>query len=364
MKLTPRRALNWFISPALLLWLLPALMLLVAVGTIAQKYVGLYAAEKTYFSSFVIWVGGFIPLPGGYTLLGIFSLSLLLKFLLKSEWRRGRAGINLAHFGVVLLMAGGLVSSLLAEDGAMTIGEGETARQVHDYYQRDLMLVTGDTLLQALSVAGIHAGRQVAFKDVPVTLEVRASCNNCSITRRVSADAALRGMAKGMVLEAINPEKNNEENTGGLTFRLRGAGEEADGIYILFENGPATTFEVNGKTYELAYGKSQRSLPFTVELKDFTRTNYPGTETASAFHSDIIIHDGALSWPARIEMNQPLRYRGYTFYQSAFLEQDGKQWSVLAVSHDAGQFIPYLGTLVLGLGLLLHLFIRRSGMTP
>jgi len=71
-----------------------------------------------------------------------------------------------------------------------------------------------------------------------------------------------------------------------------------------------------------------------------------------------------LSWPARIEMNQPLRYRGYTLYQSAFIDTPEKEMTVLAVSRDDGQFIPYLGTLIMGLGLLLHLFIRKAGEAP
>ena len=38
-------------------------------GTLAQKWLGLYAAQKIFFASFIIWVGP-IPLPGGYTLTG------------------------------------------------------------------------------------------------------------------------------------------------------------------------------------------------------------------------------------------------------------------------------------------------------
>ncbi len=364
MRSSLRRSLNWFISPAILFWLLPALMLLIAVGTIAQKYVGLYVAEKTYFSSFIFWAFDVLPLPGGYTLLGIFSLSLLLKFLLKSEWRRARAGINLAHFGVVLLMAGGLVSSILAEDGSMTIAEGATARQVHDYHQRDLMLVAGDALLEAIPQWDIFKGSLIRFAGAPLQLEVLDTCRNCNITRRTDVSDDMRSMARGMLLTDNKPELSDEANISGITFKLRGLSEAENGTYILFEGGPAAKFEIGGRVLELAYGKSQRSLPFAVELKDFARTNYAGTDTAKAFHSDVIIHDGALSWPARIEMNQPLRYRGYTLYQSAFIDRGEGEFSVLAVSKDAGQFIPYLGTLVLTIGLLLHLFIRRSGMQP
>lgn len=361
MSVLLRKAVFWLTSPALLLWLLPALMLLIAAGTIAQKYVGLYVAERTYFSSFVFWAFDAVPLPGGYALMGLFFLSLLLRFLLKSEWTLSRAGVNLAHFGVVLLLAGGIVSSLLAEDGSLTIAEGESAQQVQDFHQRDVMLVSGNDLLAAWPAEQLQPGKRLQLPGLPAELEVLAACRNCTITRRVDGTDDLRSMARGMRLDPGELEKNDEANTGGLTFRLSGAGEGQDGVYILFENGPATKVEANGRTYEMVYGKRQRPLPFRVELKDFTRTNYPGTQTAQAYHSDVIIHDGALSWPARIGMNEPLRYRGYTLYQSAFIDTGEKEMTVLAVSRDAGQFIPYLGTLVLGLGLLLHLLLRARG---
>lgn len=364
MKSVAMRALNWFISPALLLWLLPALMLLIAAGTVAQKYVGLYIAEKTYFSSFVFWAFDSLPLPGGYTLLGIFSLSLLLKFLLKSEWRRGRAGINLAHFGVVLLMAGGLVSSLMAQDGSMTIAEGASARQVHDYHQRDLMLVVGDQMLQAIPPSALAKGAVLRLAELGAQVEILDICRNCKISQREAVTEDLRSMARGMALSPAKPELNDEENVSGLTFRISGLDAASNGTYILFEGGPPAKLAAGDRFFELAYGKSQRSLPFTVELVDFVRVNYPGTDSAKAFYSDVVIHDGALSWPARIEMNAPLRYRGYTLYQSAFIDDGERQMTVLAVGKDAGQFIPYLGTLVLAFGLLLHLFIRRQGMQP
>lgn len=359
-----RQAINWLASARLLLWLLPALMLLIAAGTVAQKYDGLYVAEKIYFSSFVIWLFGAVPLPGGSALLSLLALSLLLKFLLRSQWRWPRAGINLAHFGVVLLFAGGIVSSLLAQDGSMTIAEGARAQAVHDFHQRDVMLVQGSSLLAALPAEALRAGTTHRLPGLPVRLEIIDACRNCRISARETAGDELRSMARGMQLSANALEKNDEANTGGITFRLTGVNASTDGTYILFEDGPTAKFSVDGQDYELAYGKRQRPLPFTVELKDFVRTNYPGTNNAKAYHSDVIIHDGALSWPARIEMNQPLRYRGYTLYQSAFINTPEKEMTVLAVSHDAGQFIPYLGTLIMGLGLLLHLFIRKAGEAP
>jgi hypothetical protein len=57
-------------------------------------------------------------------------------------------------------------------------------------------------------------------------------------------------------------------------------------------------------------------------------------------------------------MNEPLRYKGYTFYQSSFEQRDGIEVSVLNVVKNTGRFFPYLSCLVIFCGLLLHFILR------
>ena len=99
-------------------------------------------------------------------------------------------------------------------------------------------------------------------------------------------------------------------------------------------------------------------LPFTIRLDKFTRENYPGEEMAKSYASDIRVIDGPADWPYRIEMNKPLRYKGYTFYQSSFEQTPNKNATVLAVVENKGRIFPYIGTALIAAGLLLHLFIK------
>ena len=55
-------------------------------------------------------------------------------------------------------------------------------------------------------------------------------------------------------------------------------------------------------------------------------------------------------------MNQPLRHKGYTFYQSSYIEDDNKEISVLAVVKNLGRALPYLSSLIICIGLLIHIF--------
>lgn len=353
-----RRFVNRLASPVFIFWLLPPFMVLVAAGTIAQKYVGLYVAEKLVFSSFVIWLFDIIPLPGGYTLMALIGLSLAVKFLFKSSWTLRRAPNNIAHFGALILLLGGLATVLLAEDGFVTLPTGAQGSQLRDYHQRDLMVVKGGNIVATVDAATLKPGVVLSGAEFPFRLQVRETCHNCSITARTPQDETLKGMARGMQLTPAKLQMSDEANTGGLTFDITGLSPELNGTYILFEDGPTTKLG----DYELAYGKQIRQLPFTIKLEDVTKVNYPGTDTAKGYYSDVMITDSGLSWPARIAMNEPLHYRGYTLYQSSYLETaDGQKVSTLAVSFNQSQFLPYLGTGIMALGLLLQAILRARG---
>jgi cytochrome c biogenesis protein ResB len=107
----------------------------------------------------------------------------------------------------------------------------------------------------------------------------------------------------------------------------------------------------------MIYGKAQRQLPFEIGLKDFQKKDYPGMSMARGFSSDVSVYDQGAPWEARIEMNAPLRYKGYTFYQSSFDQSAEGETTVLSVVENKGRIFPYLGTFIITLGLLLHLWI-------
>jgi hypothetical protein len=62
-----------------------------------------------------------------------------------------------------------------------------------------------------------------------------------------------------------------------------------------------------------------------------------------------------------IYMNQPLRYGGKTFYQASFGK--GDTLSVLQVVENPGWLLPYISTVLVTLGLLVHFAISlRRGV--
>lgn len=338
--------------------LLPLIIILIAVATVAQKYIGLYLVERDIIYTWVVWLWGVVPLPGGLLLLALLTLSLTVKFVVKSQWSLGKSGIILSHAGALLLLLGGLFTGATREDGYMVLREGDSSQVVRDYYQRSLLVVRDGQIVQELTRDQLVSGLKVNLAAGGPQLEVLTTCHNCAIEPLDEAVGDERGAADKIKISAKKPSTNEEANVSGLTFKITGAGGEADGRYLLFEGGPRTELP-NGLM--LAYDKAMRQIPFAVKLVDFQKISYPGTDTAKAFIADVVVVDDerGTSWPARIEMNQPLRYRGYTFYQSSFMQNEvGEEASILAVSRNQGWLLPYAATIIVSLGLLLHLLLR------
>ncbi len=354
---------RWLARPVLLFYALPWLMILLTIGTIAQADIGLYQAHKLYFSAWVAWLGP-IPVPGTYMTLGLITLSLTAKFLMGSPWRLAKLGTTLTHLGVLILLYGGMATALTQEEGFAVITEGGEAREISDYHDRVLKIFKNDEVIRQIPYGDLQIGRTI--EGLPIAVTPTMLCENCSAETLAHKPEVVRhGMAEKIDLIPVLVEKEQELNLSGMMFTVGGA-QDADGLYATLEDVPMIPrFEIGNDVYGIQMGRFITPLPFALHLTDFVKEDYPGTETARAYHSDVVVKDGDVEWPVRIEMNTPLRYRGYTFYQSSFgLTPDGRERTVLSAVRNAGWLFPYLASGVIFAGLCVHLFQRFSKRGP
>lgn len=349
-----KQAALWLARPDILLFALPWLMTILILGTLAQKDIGLYAAQARYFSSFILWLGP-LPLPGSYPTLGLIFISLLAKFLLASPWNRAKAGTNLTHLGILLLLLGGLITGITAREYFIVIPEGGKNAVMSSYHDRVLAVEhTDGTVMAVYPLDELERGA-VAVPMKGISIEINKTCRHC--TAQIPADDRGRiGMAEKMDLIDADPQPEDELNLSGITFTITTPEEKQNGTYITLEDVPIRPTFGDIIIY---VRRAQETLPFSIALKDFVEERHPGTGTARAFHSDVIVEDGGVNWPARIEMNEPLRYKGYTFYQASFTRgADGTESTVLSAVKNAGRIFPYVASAVIFAGLLLHLVLR------
>jgi len=104
-------------------------------------------------------------------------------------------------------------------------------------------------------------------------------------------------------------------------------------------------------------------LPFEIELSNFQKMMHPGTNIAKSFSSEIFLIENETQRRVLIEMNAPLRHKGYTFYQASFIEEGVKQTTVLATVKNYGRLFPYISTIIMCIGILYHMLfmvLRRK----
>lgn len=357
---TIRKALDYLASPAILFVALPWLMIILTVGTIAQKELGLYIAQEKYFSSWIFWFGP-LPLPGSYLTLGLITLCLSAKFLLYSPWRKHQTGIILSHLGVLVLLIGGLVTAVTQKEGFMLLGEGQSGSAVSDYHARVLRIEKDGEAFAQISYDRLIAGEPVTITSLPFTIEIVETCENCMPQPAPEADDR-RGLAEKISLSPAPLNKEAETNLSGATYTIRGAGKDQDGLYVTMEEIPhRASIDAGNSVYDIYMDRQKTVLPFTITLSDFARETHPGTDMASGFSSDVIVRDSDGSeWPYHIRMNEPMRYKGYTFYQASFSIRPDGEFSVLSVVENKGRIFPYLASGILFAGLMIHVGIRLS----
>lgn len=356
----------WLSRPVILFWAMPWLMVLLVIGTVAQKYVGLYVAQKTFFSSFVFWLGP-LPLPGGYMMMGIIFVCLLAKFISESRWSWHRAGIILTHFGALVLLSGGLVTAITAREGFIVIDEGAESAVVEDYHTRVLTILKDNEEIFSLPQKQIRAGQMLGLDEgLPFNVKILSSLIHGIPEQRKEneqeSDLPLRGPAAKIQMKAGTPEILDENNHGALSVAIRGTGSDTDGIYLMTEIMPIyPQVEVKNHIYELRFTKAKTTLPFSLALSDVEKDSYPGMDMARAYRSVVTIKDQGTTWPAEISMNNPLRYRGYTFYQSSYIQTPQGETTILSVVWNAGRLFPYVASVLISLGLILHLIVSLQG---
>jgi hypothetical protein len=76
-----------------------------------------------------------------------------------------------------------------------------------------------------------------------------------------------------------------------------------------------------------------------------------------------IVKDGAVVAAKDIEVNHPLHYGGYHFYQHSYGEDTLGKYTVLMVVSDSGLHLVYGGYLMLIAGIFWHFWGRRR-MAP
>lgn len=400
------RIARFFSSLRLTVVLLAFAIILVWVGTVAQADEGLYQAQTRYFKTWVVvganMFGHHIPLilPGGYFLGSVLLVNLIAAHISRFQFTWKKLGIHVAHSGIILLLVGQLTTDLLSRETMLRFSEGETKNYSESVNNYELTFTTdaGGGEDQIISVPGrlLAKGGEIKSSQLPFTIRVNKYFANSTpsfrapmaqngpplttngVAEHFDFSAALEGKSMESrniptaVIEIVGPNGSLGDwivsdwmGEEGLIAEVRGfyAGmnKEIAGKIAGYLAEPQAV-QVAGKRFAFVVRPERVYRPASLTLLKFTHAVYAGTITSENpegvpkdFRSRVRIDNPKTGEHREVEifMNTPLRYQGETFYQASFDKSDPRV-SVLQVVHNPGWLTPYIGCVMVALGLVIQ----------
>lgn len=377
-----RKAIDLITSLKLTIVCLAAAMVLVFAGTLAQVHLGINIVQERYFQGFfVCWPpetrGVQFPIfPGGHLIGGVLLVNLIAAHArrFRRTWRK--LGIHLIHVGLIIMLAGGLLTDLFAVESHMRIAQGETRN--YSEHPRLMELAVIDTTdsefdqVTAIPEAVLRRGQTIEHSSLPFRIVVRHFFQNSRLHMMNEPGAKLapianQGPGAQIGVEAVPRAIGLDDRdvmTAAIEIVPAQAGAQSLGTWLVSDAlGAPQTFSCAGRSWRLELRPARFYKPYSVTLQKFTHERYAGTEIPKNFASRITLIDPerAVNRDVLIYMNNPLRYRGETFYQAGFQKDDSA--SILQVVRNPSFVAPYIACVIVAVGLLVQFGYHLVGFS-
>lgn len=371
------RLFDFISSLQLAIICLAAAMVLIFVGTLAQVNHGILEVQARYFHSYIVWwpIGshGFeLPVfPGGHLLGGILLINLIAAHARRFRWAWGKLGIHLIHAGLIIILLGGLFTDLFSVESFIKLAPSETKNYSEDPRLMELVVIdeSGKELdkVTAIPEARLNTGDMIEHGSLPFRIIVKkyypnSRFQNLDQAGNQAVAAATQGAGTQIVVrEVARATAQNDRDLASVVIEIAPLPNDSEvtapllGTWLVSDQLEVPQrFAYAGKTWQLLLRQARYYKPYSLTLQKFTHDRYLGTQIPKNFasHALLIDPERGANRPVVITMNQPLRYRGETFYQSGFTENDAA--TILQDVYNPSFIAPYLACVIVSAGLLIQ----------
>lgn len=363
--------------------LLLILGLLTWFATLEQIDNGLHQTLRKYFdwrSPFLVpEVNGKtvpLPLPGGYWVCALLFINMLLGGIIRIRKGWKHVGNLIAHFGILMMLVAAGVAHHFEERGNMAIHQGTESNTAENYFEyvvevaeikngnpAHIHVIRGDDLTD------LTDGNSRIFRlpDFPFDLKIAGYLvNTLPVARTERAPSSNEPVVDGYYLMSRDEEVNAEANTAGCYVRtLFRDGTEDQNFILAAASFHPFTIRYNGRIFTVDMRKRLWPMPFTVSLNKFTAAFHPGTRRPAKFVSEVTRIEESGNADVTIQMNEPMRYKGLTFFQASYGPQGAgpgdRMYSVFEVVRNPADKWPEWSLYIVALGMLITFLTRFFG---
>ena len=289
------------------------------------------------------------------------QLAVTMAVVIPLKW--SKFGLWVVHIGIMTLLIGGFITQILAVESQLTLAEGETGNYTTAYHEYELAFweENGDSnQVFAYDDTYLQTGSNLDILPYHSRIKVVTYYQNCDAftTKATGGPKYISSSGIGM-LEQRKPEKEVTQNAPGIMFSLTEKDKPSLDILLYGQENQAMVIPLDGKQVHMMLRLKHYPMNFALKLTDFIKNVHPGTDIPSSFESYADLKENDNSRPVKIWMNNPLRHGGYTFFQASYAQPQGAaEKSTFAVVTNPGRVMPYVSSLVVFAGLLLHFLIK------
>jgi ABC-type transport system involved in cytochrome c biogenesis permease subunit len=293
-----------------------------------------------------------------------------------------QGGNVLLHLGVALLMFGQFVFGDRQLEQRLNLIEGESTNSLVNYDAVELAFIEAgedDKRVTAVPasqlVAAAEANSVIKDEALPVDIRVLEFLPNSNLEDVGATNSATDGL--GLEIAARSVPKSGGADGGDINVAsayvelLDKESGESLGKYlasqwlsdrtVLFpDSGSGNMYDsikLGDEELQVGLQFHREVKPYWIQLEDVRRVDYTGSDMVKDYSSFIRIVDTETGEDRkeRVWMNNPLRYRGETFYQSNYHTlASGKEMTGIQVVRNSGWLIPYVACGITALGMLAH----------
>lgn len=290
----------------------------------------------------------------------LMALNILMAMLLRFPWKRRHLGFLVCHLGLLILLAGSLMTFRMGIEGNLRLVEGQSADHFEILTDSQLTVTffdeksgTKPNLIDFHLPAGPNDLPDGESLDLGEMDEIRVRV--LKLYRHAQYDGSEfrpSDLEPGKA-EGLEPAALFEVTVAGEPYPmwLQRRNPQLNSRRLRTPKGPML----------IRFDCPRQPLEFSLKLLDFERAMNPGGMGDASFSSSVEVIDESvgITQQHEISMNEPLTYGKFTLYQSSWGTIGGREAvSIFTVAYDPGRPLKYAGCLMICVGTFMMFYLR------